>query len=376
MKKLLLIIIIISCTSIPSISEMYNELEFQIKSAIPSDKVKCNNNNERACVTYLKKMYISKDKKTASSIAKNGCDKNIGIMCTATGLFYLADGNITIGEKYLTRACNLKSPWGCYVLARYEHRTRNLSFWRKHIDQACELGEFNACYFSQRNLPINNKISTKIEDACNNNNYSACLIAGKIYYERGNIAKAQAIYEEGCRGKDEESCYAREVLFNSPRPLHENIAAAQKSCTNGSEAACANLANDPRFNISKSSRLYYLNQTCLKDPEDEGCNILGRNALNHKKYFIAEQYFRLGCLYWNSDACHMLGYTLLRQDRRQESYKYLRLACHLNSSNACFSLGDLYAEDGKNTESLSLTKKACRLNNEKACLQLIEHSTK
>lgn len=172
---------------------------------------------------FLSIIEKTDDKIKRLKLLKEECNKNNAFICNVLGEYYVSsdEKNLSLGEKYLKKSCDLNSEIGCY----------NLIFFEMHYKQKKD-SELKDLALKTCNIGYRAKYAG-----------NACLHSGVLYLKNNETKKGLPYIKKACYLKNPKACYILGLLYNKGDynvKKDENIAKnyLKRACDLGEKRAC------------------------------------------------------------------------------------------------------------------------------------------
>ncbi len=259
--------------------------------------------------------------------------------------------------------CDKGEALACFELGRLESKEKSL-FAKIYFEKACRMGHERSCDYHLTSFLKENKIQDSAdyyERECKSSNTYSCTVLGRIYFNLGYIKKGLDVYK--------------------------------KSCSNSGPSACAFLSLEHYKKNENIEELRYIEKACQlglsgKDKTPMYCVLSGNSFVRLKKINDAKKYYKLACLFKESDqktllykmlGCsraglfHQYGNKKAGEDGKDDKeFKdmydlgvgYLKSKClsvrKKSSYKDCYDLAGLYSLQKKPGESLKYLELALK----------------
>ena len=284
----------------------------------------------KAAYYYTKKEHLDKVKIIA--LEKKACELDSPYGCYVLGLAYREGYGVTKDSKqaltWLNQACRNKLDIGCFEMSisfiddRFGIKT-DLKRANEYMRKACTLGNKKAC-----RLRLN--ILKDLKKECEHGDFSVCDYIATLGYK-----------------EIDTTCDAGKM-----------ISFLSKECEENDFKQCHKLGH---FYTYKDAEKELCKETLVR-------TIKGLSADRAKKYIPFLEKACGGAIY---RACSELGLLYALQKELKHSFSYFQKACEGGDGRGCLGMGNQYMEGNgvskDHKKALALFKKSCEMGNKLGC---------
>jgi TPR repeat protein len=258
-----------------------NQKENYLIACMQGDGQGCRN----ISTLYEKGFGVPKDTQKARYYVEKGCELNHGSSCNKAGNFYdygLA-GQIDKQKaaSYYMKGCELNHSTACNNIGSAymtgEGVVKNLSLSETYLNKALQLGynAYNNLGFLSEMKGDDAKAEAYYTQGCNLKDATACTNLAGLYKEQKKYTKAYNQYIKACNLTNANACNAASImiykkLVNVPNANAAMFKLDSNSCEMNNKTGCANLAFDYEKGIgtpadTKKAKKFYKKACKLGD---------------------------------------------------------------------------------------------------------------
>ena len=233
-----------------------------------------------------------------------------------------------------------------------------------------------------------NKIKSKLENKCLNNDKDACFILGINYVENNNTKKALPFLSKACVLNHKHACFEEGLRLTVDESIDKikGVKSLKKGCNLQDSPSCFLLGilyehAHAVVPFDKKKALFFYQRAC--DIDGGGCVVLGK-FYNEGKYVKkdknkAKKLYLRACNLNDGEGCAYYSIEYLATNRKK-AISLLEKACSLDYLGGCVVGAEMYKLESEKEKDYSskerktfkrkskkLYKKACDSGYEKAC---------
>ena len=371
----------------------------------------CRNGNGASCF-LLAGMHEERDmSELAFSFYDKSCTLNYGEGCNRMGSAEIQKENGTPGAMdFFRKSCELGVGEGCFNLAEiYYGSTEYRDFAEALVNytRACRLKHGHSCHMlgdislrgedfsgaGEKFLHNPEIARTYLEQACDLGDADACSDLGGIHYEgaviRKNPEEARRFFWRSCTSGSSYGCvrigdiYRDGIGVNADEP--NAVRYYGMACDMDNGTGCHNLARvymGENYADRKAEDAYRLAQKSCSLDYAPGCRAVGdifdKGIGRGLDVVLADKYYDVACNMRDGTACFYLGVAYYIGRGVPQNFDgaraYVALACELGEAQGCTGLGLIYLNgrgvDTDYGQAIKYISMGCSLRDRDACNNL------